>query len=96
MEDKIEQIKSRLHKEGYSIINVYDDPPNEVFEEHSHAGDQLMVIVSGEIEVEMNSQASLLKAGEEMYFPAGVLHSAKVGVDGCLYIDGEKPLQDAA
>ncbi len=86
-----EEIKQRMLKEGFVIINEYDDPPNEFFPDHDHPGDQLLVVVNGSIEVAMNGQTSILKPGDEMFFPAKVKHGAKIGPEGCLYIDGERP-----
>lgn len=90
MEDKV-AIKKRMQKEGYSIINEYDDPPNEIFPDHDHPGDQLLVVMRGSIEVTMNGKTSVLNPGDEMFFPKKVVHSAKIGPKGCPYLDGERP-----
>ena len=87
-----EAIKQRMIKEGFSIINVYDDVANEVFPDHQHPGDQLLVVIRGSISIEMDGKISVLKAGDEMFFPANIIHSAKIDPEGCLYIDGEKPI----
>ncbi|MHB8871159.1 MAG: cupin domain-containing protein [Candidatus Doudnabacteria bacterium] len=92
MENK-ETIKERMLREGYSIINEYDDSPNEVFPDHDHPGDQLLVVIKGSIELVMNGKTSILKPGDEMFFPAKMIHSAKVGPEGCLYLDGERPVE---
>ena len=91
MENK-EVIKQRMLREGFSIINEYDDPPNEMFSDHDHPGDQLLVVVRGLIEITMNGKTSVLRSGDEIFFPAKVVHSAKMGPEGCLYIDGERPV----
>jgi len=87
-----EAIKRRILREGFSTINEYNDSPNEVFPDHDHLGDQLLVVVKGSIEVTMNGKTSILKPGDEIFFPAKMLHSAKVGLEGCLYINGERPV----
>ena len=87
-----EAIKQRMLREGFSIVNEYDDPPNEMFPNHDHSGDQLLVVVRGSIEVTINGKTSVLKPGDEIFFPAKMIHSAKVGPKGCLYIDGERPV----
>lgn len=89
--DRKEIIKRRLLRDGFSIINEYDDPPNELFPDHSHTGDQLLVVMSGEITVTMDGKILILKAGDEMFFPKHIIHSAKIGAGGCHYLDGEKP-----
>lgn len=89
MENK-EAIKERLTREGYSKLVEYDDPPNEVFPDHDHPGDQFLVVLKGSISITMNGKTGVLRPGDEMFFPAKVIHSAKVGPEGCLYLDGER------
>jgi len=91
MENKEEVIKERMLREGFSIINMYNDPPNEMFPDHTHPGDQLLVVIKGSIAITMNNKTSVLNPGDEMFFPAKVIHNAKVGPEGCLYLDGERP-----
>lgn len=86
-----EAIKNRMLREGFTIINEYDDPPNEVFPDHDHSGDQLLVVIKGSMEVTMNGKTSVLKPGDDVFFPAKVRHSAKVGPEGCLSLDSERP-----
>ncbi len=89
MENK-EDIKKRLQKYGYLVIYEYDDPPNEEFPDHIHEGEELAVIISGSLEVKMDGVDYFLKAGDEIVFPAKMIHSAKVGPNGCVYVVGEK------
>lgn len=88
-----EEIKQRMLREGYSIINEYNDPPHEVFPDHDHLGDQLLVVLEGSIEILMDGKISVLEPGDEIFFPAKVMHSAKIGAQGCFYIDGERPAE---
>ncbi|MDD2807085.1 MAG: cupin domain-containing protein [Patescibacteria group bacterium] len=92
MENK-DAIKQRMLQNGYSIINEYNDPPNEVFPDHDHPGDQLLVVIKGSIEIVMDGKTSILRPGDEIFFPAKMMHSAKIGSQGCFYIDGECPLE---
>ena len=85
-----EQIKEKLKKEGYTEINVYDDSANEIFPDHTHEGEQKLVVVRGSMEVKMEGKEYSLTPGDELVFPAKVVHSAKMGPEGCEYIDGEK------
>jgi quercetin dioxygenase-like cupin family protein len=86
-----EQIKDRMKAERYLQIDIYDDPANEVFPDHDHPGDQLLVVQKGSIAVNMDGKDFFLKPGEEIFFPAKRRHSAQVGAEGCLYIVGERP-----
>lgn len=89
MENK-EEIKSRLQQEGYGTVREYNDLPNEEFPDHDHLVDELIVVLKGSMAIKMHGKSYLLKAGDELYFPAKIIHSAKVGSDGCAYILGEK------
>jgi len=90
MKDK-DGIKKRMLKEGFSIIYEYDDPPGELYPDHDHPRDQLLVVLKGSMEVKMSGKTSVVREGEEIFFPAKVVHSAKIGPEGCSYIDGERP-----
>ncbi len=41
------EIKNALMREGYTIINEYDDASNEEFPDHTHKTDQKLVVVEG-------------------------------------------------
>lgn len=84
-------IKERMLKDGFSIIEKYDDPAGAVFPDHDHPGDQLLVVIKGSIEIIMEGKTTTLKVGDELFFPANVVHSAKVSPEGCLYLVGERP-----
>lgn len=87
----VEEEKTRISKEGFTIINVYDDPPGEFFADHDHPADQKLVVIRGSMTVVMAGKTTELKEGDEIFFPARVLHSAKMGPAGCYYVDGERP-----
>ena len=88
--ENVHEITTRLQRLGYADIHEYDDLAHEEFPDHAHDGDQLLVVVRGDMEVTMDGQVSKLMPNDEMYFPAKKVHSAKVGADGCLYLVGEK------
>jgi quercetin dioxygenase-like cupin family protein len=88
----LEQIKFRLKNEGFTDIHEYDDPANEFFADHDHPGDELLVVVRGSIEIIMDSAKTILNPGDELFFPAKKIHSAKIGSSGCFYVVGEKPV----
>lgn len=72
------------------MTHEYDDPADEEFPDHNHAGDEFLVVLRGSIAIKMGANDYLLHAGDEFYFPAKIIHSAKVGPAGCQYIVGEK------
>ena len=86
-----EELREEMVQQGFTVINEYDDEPNEFFAEHNHPGDQLLIVLEGSIEITMSGSTILLEPGDQLFFPAGVMHSATVGPKGCLYLDGERP-----
>lgn len=88
---EISEIKNKLAREGFSIINEYDDPPGEFFPDHDHSADQYLVVLRGSMTVVMAGETTVLEVGDEIAFPARVVHNAKMGPEGCHYIDGERP-----
>ena len=89
MENK-EIIRAKLKEQGYSQIHEYKDPPNLDFTDHDHEADQLLYVVNGSMIVKMNNKETILTTGDEFFFPAKVIHSARTGPDGCESIVGEK------
>jgi len=62
-----------------------------MFPDHDHPGDQLLIVLKGSISITMGGKTSVLTPGDEMFFPARIVHSAKVGPEGCIYLDAEHP-----
>jgi quercetin dioxygenase-like cupin family protein len=85
MDSNEKVIRERLMQEGYSLINKYNDSPNEIFPDHDHPGDQLLVVLEGSIEIVMDGKTSVLRSGDEMFFPARRMHSAKIGSEGITF-----------
>jgi quercetin dioxygenase-like cupin family protein len=87
----IDKIKQSLIDQGYTTIYDYDDVPGEYFADHSHSGDEYMFIIDGGMKVLMDGKEHLLKKGDELFFPAEMIHNALMDGTGCKYIVGEKP-----
>lgn len=52
------------------------------FGKHSHPGEEIIYVLEGSLEYEVEGQAPItLKAGEVLFIPAGVIHSAKNNTD---------------
>ena len=57
--------------------------PGVVAPRHSHPGEEIVYVLEGTIEYEVDGQPPVtLKAGDVLFIPAGVIHGAKnVGTD---------------
>ena len=86
---KDEEILNSLKHEGYNEVYVWVDKPGFVYEKHSHEYETKLVILSGNIEVEIDGKKVNLTSGNDFVIPAWKEHSALVGPDGCKYAVGE-------
>ncbi len=55
--------------------DLWVDPPGQRWEGFVHSTDELVVVLEGELEFEINGEISHPKTGEEVYIPAGTVHS---------------------
>lgn len=60
---------------------------------HSHAYEKVLYCVEGSITFHLEEEGLSidLAPGDRMVLPAGTLHSAVVGPDGCACIEGRRP-----
>ena len=75
MPDKTE-IDKDWHARGYSC-DVWVDPPGQVWEDYVHSVDELVLILEGELELEMQGKTFRPEIGEEVFIPAKVVHSVR-------------------
>jgi quercetin dioxygenase-like cupin family protein len=61
---------------GYSG-GVWTDPPGQKWENFCHDVDELLMVVTGEIELEMDGETRLLRPGEEATIAARAVHSVR-------------------
>ena len=61
---------------GFSC-ELWVDPPGQRWEGFVHNTDELVLVLEGELEFEINGEISHPKIGEELYIPAGAVHSVR-------------------
>ena len=61
---------------GFSC-DLWVDPPGQRWEDFVHATDELVLVVEGELEFEINGVISHPKIGDELFIPAGAVHSVR-------------------
>jgi len=69
-------IRSSWRSRGFSC-DVWTDPPGQVWEDYTHAVDELVMVLEGDVEFEVGGQILRPAVGEELLIPAGVLHSVR-------------------
>lgn len=89
-------LRSRLSAEGYEVFQ-WTDSPGAVYGLHMHSEDQSHWIISGSIELTVESVGSVvLGPGDRDYMPAGCYHSARViGDSPVIYLIGAKRTADS-
>jgi uncharacterized cupin superfamily protein len=61
---------------GFSC-GVWIDPPGQVWRNFTHATDELVMLVDGEIELRFDGQVLRPAPGKEVLIPAGAVHTVR-------------------
>src|SRR5215510_5853310 len=72
----IKAIRSDWQSRGFSC-DIWTDPPGQVWEDYRHSVDELVMVLEGKVEFEVDGKILQPSAGEELFIPAGVLHSVR-------------------
>lgn len=73
--DQVE-VRKQWAERGFSC-DLWIDPPGRVWNDFVHETDELVMVVEGEEEFEMNGRKFSLRIGEELLIPAGTNHTAR-------------------
>jgi quercetin dioxygenase-like cupin family protein len=84
------QLSEQLAQEGFSRTYVWQDEANAFYPDHTHPEETAHIILSGEMCVTVAGRTMTYRAGERCDVPAGTVHSAKMGPQGCRYLIGER------
>ncbi len=71
-----DRIENAWKERGFSF-GIWTDPPGQTWENYVHETDELLLLVEGEIEVEMQGKKIHPKPGEEIFIPAKVVHCVR-------------------
>lgn len=71
-----DEIEADWAARGFSC-EVWVDPPGQCWEDFTHATDELVIVLEGEMEFEIEGQTQHPQPGEELLIPAGAVHSAR-------------------
>ncbi|MEX2303841.1 MAG: cupin domain-containing protein [Bryobacterales bacterium] len=70
------QIAQDWKQRGFSC-ELWTDPPGQRWEDFQHATDELVTVLEGDVEFEIEGTVHHPQAGDELLIPAGALHSAR-------------------
>jgi mannose-6-phosphate isomerase-like protein (cupin superfamily) len=82
--------RKQLEAEGFSHTFVWQDGPYVFYPDHSHAGVTAHIIIDGEMTLTTAGKSQTYRVGERCDVPAGAVHAAQMGPQGCRYLVGEK------
>ncbi|MGR9205106.1 cupin domain-containing protein [Rhizobium leguminosarum] len=72
-------IRNDIDVPGHEAIQVrVDFAPGVLAPDHSHPGEEIAFVIEGTLEYQLEGrQPVTLKAGQSLFIPSGVVHSAK-------------------
>jgi quercetin dioxygenase-like cupin family protein len=85
-----QELTEQLEREGFGHAYVWHDRPNAFYPDHTHDAETAHIILGGEMTLMMYGRAATYRMGERCNVPAGAVHSAKMGPEGCRYLIGER------
>ena len=71
-----EQIAADWAARGFSC-ELWTDPPGQRWEDFTHSTDEVVIVLGGEMEFEVEGRVHHPQPGEELLIPAGAVHSAR-------------------
>jgi quercetin dioxygenase-like cupin family protein/pimeloyl-ACP methyl ester carboxylesterase len=76
---RTELLRDDLDVPGWEVIQVrVDFDPGEVFPKHNHPGEEIVYVIEGSFEYELEGRPPVtLKAGDVLFIPAGTAHRVK-------------------
>ena len=71
-----QQIAADWAARGFSC-DLWTDPPGQRWEDFTHATDEVVIVLEGEMAFEVEGEVHHPQPGEELFIPAGAVHSAR-------------------
>lgn len=71
-----EQIAADWAARGFSC-DLWTDPPGQRWEDFTHTTDEVVIVLEGEMEFEVEGKVRHPEPGTELLIPAGAVHSAR-------------------
>jgi quercetin dioxygenase-like cupin family protein len=86
----LSELEKQLRSEDFRHTYVWEDGPGKFYSEHTHPVETAHIILDGEMTFIMGDQSTTYHVGERCDVPAGAVHAARMGPNGCRYLIGEK------
>ena len=69
-------VRKDWYGRGFSC-DIWIDPPGKIWTDFVHGTDELLMLIDGEIELEMDGNILHPKIGDELLIPAGMNHTVR-------------------
>ncbi|HJM47947.1 MAG: cupin domain-containing protein [Candidatus Marinimicrobia bacterium] len=69
-------VRDDWYDRGFSC-DIWIDPPGKIWTDFFHDTDELLMLIDGEIELEMDDNILHPKIGDEVLIPAGMSHTVR-------------------
>lgn len=86
----VKQLEQQLHAEGFLRTFVWQDGPRAFYPDHTHTGETAHIILDGEMTLTQGGETHTYHAGDRVDVPAGAVHAARMGPQGCRYLIGQR------
>jgi mannose-6-phosphate isomerase-like protein (cupin superfamily) len=82
------QVDSNWYSRGFTC-DKRSDPPGQTWSDYIHDSDELIMVVEGDLDVEMKGETHHLEPGDELLVPASVPHTIRnVGRSDATWLKG--------
>jgi mannose-6-phosphate isomerase-like protein (cupin superfamily) len=85
-----EEFREQLLRQGFSRVYVWQDGAGTFYPDHTHEGVTAHIILDGEMTLSMRGGSKTYHTGDRCDVPAGAVHAARMGPEGCRYMIGER------
>ena len=72
----INSVSANWRSRGFSC-DVWTDSPGQTWENYRHDVNEVVMILEGDVEFEIDGQVHRPSVGQEVVIPAGVIHSVR-------------------
>lgn len=72
----IAKVEKDWSARGFSC-GLWVDPPGQVWRDYTHQVDELLMVVEGKVELQIDGKAVTPQVGEEVFIPARALHTVR-------------------
>lgn len=69
-------VRSAWAERGFSC-DLWIDPPNQVWHDFLHDVDELVLLIEGNSQIDINGRTLRLVGGDELLIPAGTRHTVR-------------------